>query len=322
MKKINRTISVAPMMDWTDRFCRYFLRLISQHTLLYTEMITTGAILHGDRDRFLKFDPIEHPVALQLGGSNAKELSQCAKICEDYGYDEINLNIGCPSDRVQNGKFGACLMAEPDLVADCVAAMQKNISIPVTVKTRIGIDDQDNEAFLHRFVEKTSAAGCTSFTIHARKAWLTGLSPKQNRDIPPLNYDRVYQLKKSFPDLEIIINGGITRLDEAQKHLDHIDGVMIGRAAYQTPYILAEVDRIFYNDNHPIPTRHDIIEKMMVFIQEQLNNDIYLNHITRHIINLFHEQPGARGFRRHISENAHKPGANIDVIKKALEYVA
>ncbi|MCG8672936.1 MAG: tRNA dihydrouridine(20/20a) synthase DusA, partial [Pseudomonadales bacterium] len=243
-KPLNRRFCIAPMLDWTNRHCRYFHRLLTQHAVLYTEMVTTGAIIHGEKDRFLKFNASEHPVAIQLGGSDPKDLATCAKISEDYGYDEVNLNVGCPSDRVQSGRFGACLMADPNLVADCTHSMLEACNIPVTVKCRIGIDDQDEYEDLQRFVEAVKASGVNTFIVHARKAWLSGLSPKENRDIPPLNYERVYQLKREFPDLEIIINGGIQTLEACQEHLNYVDGVMMGREAYQNPFILAQVDSL------------------------------------------------------------------------------
>ena len=318
---INRTLSVAPMLDWTDRYCRYFLRLISKHTLLYTEMVTTGALLHGDQPRHLDFDPAEHPVALQLGGSNPADLAACAKLAEQWGYDEVNLNVGCPSDRVQSGMFGACLMATPQVVADGVAAMLDATSIPVTVKHRIGIDDLDSYEALAHFVDTISKAGCGTFIIHARKAWLSGLSPKENREIPPLRYDVVHQIKQDFPHLEIIINGGITTLAQAQKQLDHVDGVMIGREAYQNPWMLAEADRLLFDDDHRLPTRHQIVEKLMPFAEAQHAKGAPVNRISRHILGLFQGQPRARSWRRHISENAHRAGATPEVIMEAAEMV-
>lgn len=306
------------MLDWTDRHCRYFHRLLSQNTLLYTEMVTTGAIIHGKGD-FLKYDQSEHPVALQLGGSNAKDLAHCAKLAEERGYDEINLNVGCPSDRVQNGRFGACLMAEPELVAECVAAMKSEVSIPVTVKTRIGIDDQDSYEFLTRFVSIVNEqGGCEDFTIHARKAWLSGLSPKENREIPPLDYPRAYQIKKDFSHLNIAVNGGVKSLDEALEHLEHLDGVMIGREAYQSPYILSEVDQRIFGEDKPVIKRSDAVKAMYPYIDQQLSEGAYLGHITRHMLGLFQSMPGARQWRRHISENAHKKGADLKVLQDAL----
>jgi len=314
---------IAPMLDWTDRHCRYFHRLISQHAFLYTEMVTTGALIHGEHHRFLQFNAVEKPVAFQLGGSNPRELAHCAKMIEDYGYDEVNLNVGCPSDRVQNGRFGACLMAEPELVAECVAAMAQAVSIPVTVKSRIGIDERDSYEELTHFISTVAAAGCETFIIHARKAWLSGLSPKQNRDIPPLRYDVVYQIKQDFPQLEIILNGGITTLEQAEDVLQHVDGVMVGREAYHNPYLLADIDRRFYGESSPPRSREMIMELLIPYIKEQLdlNDGVRLNSITRHILGLFHGEPGARGWRRHLSENVCKPDADINVILVALPTV-
>ncbi|MCG9656785.1 tRNA dihydrouridine(20/20a) synthase DusA [Vibrio mediterranei] len=311
-------LSVAPMLDWTDRHCRYFHRLLSSQTLLYTEMVTTGAIIHGKGD-FLTYNEEEHPVALQLGGSNPADLATCAKLAAERGYDEINLNVGCPSDRVQNGRFGACLMAEPELVAECVAAMKEVVDVPVTVKTRIGIDDQDSYEFLTRFVSLVSEkAGCEQFTIHARKAWLSGLSPKENREIPPLDYPRAYQIKKDFPHLQIAVNGGVKTLEESLEHLKHLDGVMIGREAYQNPYILAQVDQLIFGLDTPVKKRKQVVEEMYPYIERQLANGSYLGHISRHMIGLFQAMPGARQWRRYISENAHKKGAGIEVLETAL----
>lgn len=311
-------LSVAPMLDWTDRHCRYFHRLLSSQTLLYTEMVTTGAIIHGKGD-FLAYNEEEHPLALQLGGSNPVDLAHCAKLAQERGYDEINLNVGCPSDRVQNGRFGACLMAEPELVAQCVAAMKAVVDIPVTVKTRIGIDDQDSYEFLTHFVTVVSEqGGCEQFTIHARKAWLSGLSPKENREIPPLDYQRAYQLKQDFPQLTIAVNGGVKSLAEAKEHLQHLDGVMIGREAYQSPYLLAEVDQQIFGLDTPVKKRSQVVQEMYPYIEQQLAQGSYLGHITRHMLGLFQNMPGARQWRRHISENAHKAGAGIEVVEQAL----
>ena len=312
--------SVAPMLDWTNRHCRYFHRLITKQALLYTEMVTTGAIIHGGSHRFLHYSPIENPVAFQLGGSNPKDLALCAKMIEDYGYAEVNLNVGCPSDRVQNGRFGACLMADPQLVADCVAAMSEAVSIPVTVKSRIGIDEQDSYPELVHFVSTISETGCSTFIVHARKAWLSGLSPKQNRDIPPLRYDVVYQLKKDFPDLTIIINGGITTLEQAEHHLTQVDGVMMGREAYHNPYVLADVDQRIFGATHEALSRSAVIEQLMPYLQEQLKTEARLNSVSRHILGLFHGEPGARGWRRYISENVSRLGADERVILEALDY--
>nr|WP_086939464.1 tRNA dihydrouridine(20/20a) synthase DusA [Thaumasiovibrio occultus] len=310
--------SVAPMLDWTDRHCRYFHRLMSKNTLLYTEMVTTGAIIHGKGD-FLAYNEEEHPLALQLGGSNPEDLAHCAKLAVERGYDEINLNVGCPSDRVQNGRFGACLMGEAELVATCVSAMREVVDVPVTVKTRIGIDDQDSYEFLVDFVGTVhEKSGCNEFTIHARKAWLSGLSPKENREIPPLDYPRVYQLKRDFPHLTMAINGGIKSLDEALEHLKYMDGVMIGREAYQSPYLLAEVDQRLFGDSREVMKRRQIVEAMYPYIEAQLSQGSYLGHITRHMLGLFQNMPGARQWRRYISENAHKPGSGIEVVQQAL----
>jgi len=306
------------MMDWTDRHDRAFLRCISRHVLLYTEMVTTGAILHGDRDRFLAFDASEHPVALQLGGSEPDDLAACAREGEARGYDEINLNLGCPSDRVQRGRFGACLMTEPELVAEGVAAMIEAVDIPVTVKTRIGVDAQDSYEALQAFIAKIAAAGCTSFTIHARKAWLSGLSPKENREVPPLRYDVVYDLKRDFPDLEIVLNGGVQNLDEAEQHLAKVDGVMIGRAAYQSPYILAEADRRFFGELGNPRSREEIVADFLPYVERQLTLGVPLKSITRHMLGLFNGLPGARAWRRCLSEQAHRPGAGPEVIEAAL----
>ncbi|MGI0116630.1 tRNA dihydrouridine(20/20a) synthase DusA [Zooshikella sp. RANM57] len=316
-KKLNRTLSVAPMMDWTDRHERYFLRLITRHTLLYTEMVTTGALLNGDRERFLQFNSEEHPVALQLGGSNPQELALCTKMAEDWGYDEVNLNVGCPSDRVQNGRIGACLMAEPDTVADCIAQMQKSVSIPVTIKHRIGINGREEFEQLCQFVEKISAVGCETFIIHARIAILEGLSPKENRDIPPLKYDWVYAIKKEFPHLEIILNGGVNTMDAVQQHLLHIDGVMIGREAYQNPYILAQADALCFNDHYPALSRHEILSQFYPYIEKQLNDGTRLHHLSRHILGLFQGQPGGRNFRRFLSEHACKPDSSLQTLQAA-----
>ncbi|CAH7102247.1 tRNA-dihydrouridine synthase A [Vibrio chagasii] len=311
-------LSVAPMLDWTDRHCRYFHRLLSQQTLLYTEMVTTGAILHGKGD-FLEYSEQEHPLALQLGGSNPVDLAACAKLAAERGYDEVNLNVGCPSDRVQNGRFGACLMAEPELVADCVSAMKEVTDIPITVKTRIGIDDQDSYEFLTKFISTVSEkGGCEQFTIHARKAWLSGLSPKENREIPPLDYDRAYQIKKDFSDLVIAVNGGITTLEQTKEHLQHLDGVMIGREAYHSPFILAEVDQQIFGLDTPIKKRSQVVEEMYPYIERELSKGASLGHISRHMLGLFQSMPGARQWRRYISENAHKKGAGIEVMQTAL----
>lgn len=310
------------MMEWTDRFDRYFLRLISRRALLYTEMVHARAIVHGDRDYLLGFDPAEHPVVLQLGGCEPEILAEAARIGADYGYDAINLNVGCPSDRVQSGRFGACLMADPNLVARCVAAMAAAVpGVPVTVKSRIGIDDQEPHEVLPEFLRIVSDAGCRNFVVHARKAWLKGLNPKQNREVPPLDYPLVHAMKTDFPDLDIAINGGIDSIDAAQGHLLHMDGVMLGRAAYRDPYLLATVDRVFYGAATPVPTRHEIVDQLVPWVEEQIGQGVPLNRITRHIMGLFQGQPGARVWRRYLSEHAHLPGADAQVICEALKHV-
>ncbi|SFO57249.1 tRNA-U16,U17-dihydrouridine synthase [Bradyrhizobium sp. Ghvi] len=306
------------MMDWTDRHCRVFHRHLSRRALLYTEMLTTGAIIHGDRERLLGFDAIEHPVALQLGGSDPGELAKAARIGEEFGYDEINLNVGCPSDRVKDGRFGACLMAEPDLVARCVEAMKGAVAIPVTVKCRIGIDAQDPEIALDTLARAVVAAGCDTLIVHARKAWLNGLSPKENRDIPPLDYDRVYRLKRAMAGVPIIINGGVLTLDEAKAHLAHVDGVMLGRAAYQEPWRLLSVDSEIFGEAAPHATMHDAFEAMMPYIEAQLARGTRLHAITRHFVGAFHAVPGARAFRRHLAEHGTRPGANLTVLRDAI----
>ncbi|WP_345866540.1 tRNA dihydrouridine(20/20a) synthase DusA [Shewanella algae] len=314
----NRRFSIAPMLDWTDRHYRYFARLMSSQTLLYTEMVTTGAILHGKGD-YLAYNQEEHPLALQLGGSNVEDLARCAEIAQQRGYDEVNLNVGCPSDRVQNGRFGACLMEEPELVAHCVDAMRQKVDIPVTVKTRIGIDDKDSYEFLCDFITKVSAAGCDTFIVHARKAWLQGLSPKENREIPPLDYPRVYQLKQDFPGLHISINGGIKSFEEMHAHLAQLDGVMVGREAYQNPYLLAEVDQKIFGLDSQVMSRDQVVDAMLPYVEAHLQSGGRLNHISRHMTGLYQGIPGSRSWRRHLSENAHKPGAGIEVLLKARE---
>ena len=309
------------MMDWTDRHCRVFHRLMSRRARLYTEMLTTGAIIHGDRRRLLGFDPSEHPVALQLGGSDPADLATAAKIGEDFGYDEINLNVGCPSDRVKDGRFGACLMAEPALVADGVAAMKRAVKIPVTVKCRIGIDDQDAEIALDALARSVVAAGADALVVHARKAWLNGLSPKENRDIPPLDYDRVYRLKAALPNVPVIINGGIGSLAEAARHLDHVDGVMLGRTAYQEPWRLLEVDPELFGEAAPYATMKDVFEAMFPYIEDQLAQGTRLHSMTRHFVGAFHGVPGARAFRRHLAEKGVRPGAGVDVLRDAIALV-
>ena len=307
-------MAIAPMLDWSDRHFRYFVRLISRRVLLYTEMVTTAAVLRGDRDRLLKYHPLEHPLAIQLGGSDPNALAQCVRIAEDFGFDEVNLNVGCPSDRVQSGRFGACLMAEPDLVGACVAAMRAATSLPITVKSRIGIDDRDSYPELAEFVRTIADLGCRTFIIHARKAWLKGLSPKENREIPPLRYDVARQLKQDFPSLEIVLNGGITSLEQAALHLQDFDSVMIGRAAYHNPYLLADADRLLFGDDHPVPSRREVLEAFMPYVEAELEQGVRLHGIARHILGLFHGTPGSRRWRRHLSENAVKPGADVSVL--------
>jgi tRNA-dihydrouridine synthase A len=313
--------SVAPMMDWTDRHCRVFHRLMTRRSLLYTEMLTTPAILHGDRQRLLGFDASEHPLALQLGGSNPGELASAAKIGEDFGYDEINLNVGCPSDRVKDGRFGACLMAEPALVAACVEAMKRAVDIPVTVKCRIGIDDQDPEIALNALARGVVDAGADALIVHARKAWLNGLSPKENRDIPPLDYDRVYRLKAAMPTVPVIINGGIASLADAKAHLGFVDGVMLGRAAYQEPWRLLAADPEIFGEAAPHATMQQVFEAMVPYIERELALGTRLHSITRHFVGAYHAVPGARAFRRHLAENGVRPGAGVNVLRDAIALV-
>ncbi|SFV39139.1 tRNA dihydrouridine(20/20a) synthase DusA [Hyphomicrobium facile] len=310
--------SVAPMMDWTDRHCRVFHRGLTKRALLYTEMVTADAVIRGDRQRLLGFSPVEHPIALQLGGSNPAKLAEAASIGADLGYNEINLNIGCPSDRVQEGRFGACLMAEPELVATCVSAMRASQPVPVTVKCRIGIDDQDAEADLQRFVDVVAATGVSTFIVHARKAWLKGLSPKENRELPPLDYQRVYRLKARHPELTIVINGGIETLDEAVRHLDHVDGVMLGRAAYQNPFILADVDSRIFGENSAPASRGEALSKLIPYAERHIQNGGRLSNITKHILGIYHGQPRGRAFRRLLSERVTDPSAAVDVLKDAI----
>ncbi|WP_416307682.1 tRNA dihydrouridine(20/20a) synthase DusA [Neptunicella sp. SCSIO 80796] len=313
-----RKISVAPMLDWTDRHCRYFLRQISSQALLYTEMVTTGAIIHGKGD-YLAFHQDEQPVALQLGGSNPQEMAECARQAEGYGYDEVNINVGCPSDRVQNGRFGACLMAEPETVAACVSQMQQAVNIPVTVKSRIGIDDMCEMDDLTRFIQIVADAGCDTFIVHARKAWLQGLSPKENRDIPPLMYDRVYHLKQQFPHLHISINGGVKTLDDAALHLNHLDGVMIGREVYSNPWILAEVDQRFYDLPENSKDRIEIVQHMIDYTEQQMLQGARFYHVARHMLGLFQGQPGARAWRRCLSEHGTAANATPELFNRALD---
>jgi tRNA-dihydrouridine synthase A len=311
--------AVAPMMEWTDRHCRFFLRLISRRALLYTEMVTTAAILHGDQERLLGRHETEHPVALQLGGSDPGELARCARIGAHWGYDEINLNVGCPSDRVQSGRFGACLMAEPDLVGDCVAAMRDAVEVPVTVKCRLGIDHHERYEDLLDFVDRVAARGCRRFIVHARKAWLDGLSPKENREIPPLRYDFVHRLKRDRPGLQVVINGGLNNLDECMPHLETLDGVMLGRAAYQRPYLLAEVDWRCYGDATPVRSRAEVIAALLPYVEAELARGTRLIAVTRHVLGLYHGCPGGRLFRRHLAENACRPGAGSEVLRDAAD---
>jgi tRNA-dihydrouridine synthase A len=311
--------TVAPMMDWTDTHCRVLHRLLTRRALLYTEMVTADAVLRGDRVRLLGFDPSEQPVALQLGGSDPAALAQAARIAEDFGYSEVNLNVGCPSDRVQSGRFGACLMKEPSLVGDCVAAMRNAVRVPVTVKCRIGVDDQDPEESLRALIAMCAATGVKHFAVHARKAWLDGLSPKENRDVPPLDYDLVYRVKRENPSLEIVINGGIQTLDQAEAHLAHVDGVMLGRAAYQNPALLAQIDARFFGD--PPCDLDTALNEWCAYVERKLKRGVRLNSMTRHMLGLFNGRPGARAFRRHLSENAVRDGADIRVLREALKYL-
>ncbi|MEY4642362.1 MAG: hypothetical protein RLZZ227_2356 [Pseudomonadota bacterium] len=307
------------MMDWTDRHCRYFMRLLTRESLLYTEMVTTGALLHGDSHRFLRHDVSEQPLALQLGGCDPLALAACAKLGEEAGYREVNLNVGCPSDRVQNNRIGACLMAEPGVVADCIAAMQAAVRIPVTVKCRAGIDDLDSYEYLSGFVNTVATrGGCSSFIVHARIALLQGLSPKENREIPPLNYPRVYQLKREFPQLEIIINGGITTISACHEHLRQVDGVMLGREAYHNPWLLSEVDAQVFGLPQRARTRREVFEEFLPYVERELAEGTALQHMTRHILGLFQGQPGGKRFRRHISEHAHRRGAGLEVLHAAV----
>jgi tRNA-dihydrouridine synthase A len=316
-----KTFAVAPMMDWSDRHCRVFHRALTRHAVLYTEMVTARAIKHGDRHKLLDFDACEQPLVLQLGGSEPEILAEAAKIGEDWGYSEINLNVGCPSDKVQEGRFGACLMAEPDLVARGVAAMIAAVKIPVTVKCRIGIDDQDDEEDLQKFVERVSDAGCKTFIIHARKAWLKGLSPKENREIPPLDYDRVHRLKKTFPKLTLLLNGGLENLEMTHENVRDLDGVMLGRAAYHTPWILADVDPLYTDQLAPINSRREAVEAMLPYIEGKLREGLPLHRITRHMLGLYHAQAGGRIWRQILSTEGCKAGAGIDTVLRAMRAV-
>ena len=313
--------AVAPMMDWTDRHCRFFHRILSRKARLYTEMVTAGAVIYGPRDRLLGFDPFEHPLAVQLGGSDPEHLAQAARICADYGYAEINLNVGCPSDRVQNGAFGACLMREPQLVAGCVAAMKAAVNLPVTVKCRIGVDDQDPETALGTLAEAVAAAGVDALFVHARKAWLKGLSPKENRDIPPLDYPLVYALKRQYPLLPVTLNGGIASMNDVRAHLNHVDGVMLGRAAYHNPEFLLEVDENLFGAPRLVADAKDALEQFEPYIAAQLQRGNRLHNITRHLLGLFAGQPGARAFRRHLAQEDGKPGAGLEVLRAAVSKV-
>jgi len=310
------------MMEWSDRHCRFFHRLMTRHALVYTEMVTADAVIRGKRDYLLGFSPEEHPIALQLGGSDPAKLAEAARIGEGYGYNEINLNVGCPSDRVQEGRFGACLMAEPQLVAGCVAAMRDAVSVPVTVKCRIGIDDQDAEADFQRFIDTVADAGCSTFVVHARKAWLNGLSPKENREVPPLDYARVYRLKAARPHLTIVINGGIETLDAAEGHLAHVDGVMLGRAAYHDPYLLAAVDQRFFGSTAPAPSRADVLHALVPYTEAHLAQGGKLNAITRHVLGLYHRQPRGRLFRRFLSESVTRRDASAEILNEAAQLTA
>jgi tRNA-dihydrouridine synthase A len=317
--KPSRRLSVAPMLDWTDRHYRYFARQITRHTWLYTEMVTTGALLHGDVERHLRFDEAEHPLALQLGGSEPAELAACAKLAEQWGYDEVNLNVGCPSERVQKGAFGACLMAEPQLVSDCVKVMRDAVDIDVTVKHRIGIDQIEHYDYLREFVDTVAEAGCRTFIVHARNAILKGLSPKENREIPPLKYDYVYRLKRERPDLEILINGGVKTNAEIAEHLKHVDGVMVGREAYHNPWLMAEWDALFYGDESARPERAAVVEAMMPYVTARLGDGSNVRHIARHILGLFQGLPGARNWRRMLSDAKLLDGADAGLLRQAYE---
>ncbi|MBK8326430.1 MAG: tRNA dihydrouridine(20/20a) synthase DusA [Moraxellaceae bacterium] len=314
----DKVLSVAPMMDWTDRHCRYFLRLFNRHVHLYTEMVTTGALIHGDRQRFLRFDAQEHPVILQLGGANPQDLAQCSKFAEDYGYDAVNLNVGCPSDRVQKNKIGACLMAEPELVAECISTMQAAVKIPVTVKHRIGIDNLDSYEHLYKFVETVAQTGCQTFIVHARIAILQGLSPKENREVPPLRYDDVYQLKRDFPHLDIHINGGIKTVDEISQHWQHLDGVMMGREAYHNPYVLAQALRLWGEE---APSAQQLLEAYYPFMEQELAAGVPLMQMTRHILGLFQGMKGARKWRQHLSTYAHQRHQGLALVKEAADFI-
>lgn len=320
--KLDYTFSVAPMMDWTDRHCRAFHRVLSKRALLWTEMVTADAVIHGDRNRLIGFSEVEHPVVLQLGGNEPAKMAEAARVAEAFGYDEVNINCGCPSDRVQSGAFGACLMREPGTVADCVRAMRDAVGIPVTVKCRIAIDEDPERETLFNFVDQVADAGCKVVTVHARKAWLKGLSPKENREIPPLNYDLVHELREARRDLKIVLNGGIKTLEDCQSHLSHFDGVMLGRAAYQTPALLAEVDRALFEEAAPAVAPFDAVRTYRPYIEARLDEGVRLSSITRHMLGLFNGKPGARRWRRVLSEKGPKPGADLAVLDEALDAVA
>ena len=318
---LDRRFCIAPMLDWTDRHCRYWLRLIFPNALLYSEMVTTPALIHGNQHKLLSFDPFEKPLALQLGGNESKEMAKCAMLAQKYDYDEVNINVGCPSDRVQSGLFGACLMAKPQVVADCVAAMRDAVDIPVTVKTRIGIDAMEGYTPLREFVSRIVEAGCQVIIVHARKAWLQGLSPKENREIPPLQYDYVYRLKQEFQQQQIIVNGGIQDSAAVREHIKYVDGTMIGRAAYLNPYALVGVNKSVFNNRATIPVRADVVEKYLPYINQQLAQGVFLKHMTRHMLGLFKGMPGAKQWRRYLSEHAVKVGAGSEVVIEALNQV-
>ena len=317
----DKIFAVAPMMDWTDRHCRVFHRVLTRASVLYTEMVTAQAVIHGNREKLIGFDPLEHPVVLQLGGSDPRLLAEACRIGEGFGYDAINLNVGCPSDRVQGGHFGACLMADPKLVADCFTAMQAAVKIPITIKCRIGIDDQDEEAALDDFVRAVGGAGCQTFIIHARKAWLQGLSPKENREIPPLNYDRVHRLKQANPQLHVSLNGGLQTMEQGLPHLSDLDGMMLGRAAYHAPWELTKVDEVFANKPSPVASRREAVEAMMPYISRHLATGAPLHHITRHMLGLYHAQAGGRFWRQILTMDGQKHGAGLEVIHRALSVV-
>ena len=314
---LSRTVCIAPMMGYTDRHARFFLRLISRRVLLYTEMVTTGALLHGNREKMLRYHPQELPLAIQLGGSEPSELAECSRIAQDAGFSEVNLNVGCPSDRVQSGRIGACLMAEPEQVARCISAMQSAVAIPVTVKCRIGIDDMAGYEAFERFVAPVAAAGCDTFIVHARKAWLQGLSPKQNREIPPLEYEHVYRLKQRHPELTVVINGGISTLEQIPAHLQRVDGVMLGREAYHNPYLLSTIDRLFFGDAAAQRSRSEIIDAYMGYVDEQLAQGERLQAMTRHLLGLYKHARGSNAWKRYLSAHAHRPDAGADVLARA-----